>query len=139
MVGRDEGVENTGRSGGGDAGRAEVVFDRDGHACECARALSFIHFLRDLQRAIVPDLVQRDRLATRLLCSVDPDIGDDDFVVDGHFHHVIRIRAEGVFAGGDARRTLVKQAVISAADGCIAALGAEKHVNKRTQMRPQYS
>lgn len=46
---------------------------------------------------------------------------------------------DGVFAGGDARRTIVKQAVISAADGCIAALGAEKHVNKRTQMRPQYS
>lgn len=45
----------------------------------------------------------------------------------------------GVFAGGDARRTLVKQAVISAADGCIAALGAEKHVKKRSQMRPQYS
>ncbi|MEX1030435.1 MAG: FAD-dependent oxidoreductase [Paenibacillaceae bacterium] len=46
---------------------------------------------------------------------------------------------DGVFAGGDARRTLVKQAVISAADGCIAALGAEKHINKRSQMRPQYS
>jgi thioredoxin reductase (NADPH) len=46
---------------------------------------------------------------------------------------------DGVFAGGDARRTLVKQAVISAADGCIAALGAEKHINKRAQMRPQYS
>jgi len=45
----------------------------------------------------------------------------------------------GVFAGGDARRTIVKQAVISAADGCIAALGAEKHVNKRTVFRPQYS
>ena len=45
----------------------------------------------------------------------------------------------GVFAGGDARRTLVKQAVISASDGCIAALGAEKHVKKRAQMRPQYS
>jgi thioredoxin reductase (NADPH) len=51
----------------------------------------------------------------------------------------MKTSVDGVFAGGDARRTLVKQAVISAADGCIAALGAEKHVNKRTQMRPQYS
>ncbi len=51
----------------------------------------------------------------------------------------MRTSIDGVFAGGDARRTLVKQAVISAADGCIAALGAEKHVNKRAQMRPQYS
>lgn len=46
---------------------------------------------------------------------------------------------EGVFAGGDARRTLIKQAVISAADGCIAALGADQFVNRRTQLRPQYS
>lgn len=46
---------------------------------------------------------------------------------------------DGVFAGGDARRTPIKQAVISAADGCIAALGADQHVNKRKSMKPQYS
>lgn len=45
----------------------------------------------------------------------------------------------GVYAGGDARRTIAKQAVISAADGCIAALGADKYVNKRTAFRAQYS
>lgn len=45
----------------------------------------------------------------------------------------------GVFAGGDARRTPIKQAVLSAADGAIAALSAEAHVNKRAQLRPQYS
>lgn len=45
----------------------------------------------------------------------------------------------GVFAGGDARRTLIKQAVVSASDGCIAALGADRFVNGRTQLRPQYS
>lgn len=45
----------------------------------------------------------------------------------------------GVFAGGDARRTPIKQAVLSAADGAIAALSAEAHVNKRSQLRPQYS
>lgn len=45
----------------------------------------------------------------------------------------------GVFAGGDARYTPIKQAVISAADGCIAALGADQFVNKRAKLRPQYS
>lgn len=51
----------------------------------------------------------------------------------------LRTNIDGVFAGGDARRTPIKQAVISAADGCIAALGADQHVNKRKQMKPQYS
>jgi thioredoxin reductase (NADPH) len=51
----------------------------------------------------------------------------------------LRTSVDGVFAGGDARRTPIKQAVISAADGCIAALGADQHVNKRKQMKAQYS
>ncbi|MBP1931196.1 FAD-dependent oxidoreductase [Ammoniphilus resinae] len=51
----------------------------------------------------------------------------------------LRSSVDGVFAGGDARRTPIKQAVISAADGAIAALGADQHVNKRSKMRPQYS
>jgi thioredoxin reductase (NADPH) len=46
---------------------------------------------------------------------------------------------EGVYAGGDARRTPIKQAVVSASDGCIAALGADQFVNKRSKMLPQYS
>ncbi len=45
----------------------------------------------------------------------------------------------GVFAGGDARRTIAKQAVVSAADGCIAALGADKFINNRSVYRVQYS
>ncbi|WP_096199149.1 FAD-dependent oxidoreductase [Bacillus sp. FJAT-45350] len=51
----------------------------------------------------------------------------------------LRTNVDGVFAGGDARRTPIKQAVISAADGAIAALGADQHVNSRTKLRPQYS
>jgi thioredoxin reductase (NADPH) len=51
----------------------------------------------------------------------------------------LKTSVDGVFAGGDARRTPIKQAVISAADGCIAALSADQHVNKRKKMRPQYS
>lgn len=51
----------------------------------------------------------------------------------------LRTSVDGVFAGGDARRTPIKQAVISAADGAIASLGADQHVNKRKSIRPQYS
>lgn len=45
----------------------------------------------------------------------------------------------GVYAGGDARKTLVKQAVLAAADGCLVALEAEKFVFGRKTLRPQYS
>lgn len=51
----------------------------------------------------------------------------------------LRTNVFGVFAGGDARRTPIKQAVVSAADGCIAALGADQHVNSRSKLRSQYS
>ncbi|WP_409345319.1 FAD-dependent oxidoreductase [Paenibacillus sp. MBLB4367] len=51
----------------------------------------------------------------------------------------LRTSIAGVYAGGDSRRTLVKQAVISAADGCIAALGAERHIHHRENIRAQYA
>lgn len=51
----------------------------------------------------------------------------------------LKTSIDGVFAGGDARRTPAKQAVISAADGCIAALSADKHINNRKKIKPQYS
>ena len=51
----------------------------------------------------------------------------------------LQTNVEGVFAGGDARRTPIKQAVISAADGCTAALGSDQFIHKRGKMRPQYS
>lgn len=50
----------------------------------------------------------------------------------------LRTSVAGVYAGGDSRRTIVKQAVISAADGCIAALGAERHIHHRDKIRAQY-
>lgn len=60
---------------------------------------------------------------------------------DGYIEvdHALQTSVEGVFAGGDARRTVVKQAVIAAADGAVAAQGADKYVNKRKRMIPQYS
>lgn len=61
---------------------------------------------------------------------------DEGYIV---VDEALRTNVDGVFAGGDARRTLIKQAVISAADGCIAALGADQHVNKRKTMKAQYS
>lgn len=56
-------------------------------------------------------------------------------IVDEH----MRTNVDGVFAGGDARRTPIKQAVLSAADGAIAAMGADQFVNNRSKLRPQYS
>lgn len=55
-------------------------------------------------------------------------------IVDDH----LRTNVPGVFAGGDARKTPIKQAVISAADGAIAALGADQYINNRTKLKPQY-
>jgi thioredoxin reductase (NADPH) len=52
---------------------------------------------------------------------------------------LLQTNVEGIFAGGDARRTPLKQAVIAAADGAIAAQGADKYVNKRKRVIPQYS
>src|SRR5690606_26732759 len=44
----------------------------------------------------------------------------------------------GVFGAGEVRRTPVKQAVVAAADGAIAAMAVDKYLNKRTQVLPQY-
>jgi len=62
---------------------------------------------------------------------------DEDGYIDVDFN--LQTSVEGVFAGGDARRTPLKQAVIAAADGAIAAQGADKYVNKRKRLIPQYS
>lgn len=44
----------------------------------------------------------------------------------------------GVFGAGEVRRTPVKQAVVAAADGAIAAMAVDKYIHKRTQVLPQY-
>ncbi len=44
----------------------------------------------------------------------------------------------GVFAAGDVICTEVRQVVLAAADGCLAALSAEKYINHRTKSRAQW-
>lgn len=61
---------------------------------------------------------------------------EDGYVI---VDELLRTNVDGVFAGGDARRTPVKQAVVAAADGAIAAMAADKHVNKRSRLVAQYS
>lgn len=43
----------------------------------------------------------------------------------------------GVFAAGDVRRATVKQAVVAAADGAIAAMAADKYVHRRQKLVAQ--
>ena len=46
---------------------------------------------------------------------------------------------EGVFAIGDVASRKYRQVVIAAPDGCIAALSADKYINKRKRARFQWS
>ncbi|MCS7463952.1 FAD-dependent oxidoreductase [Paenibacillus doosanensis] len=44
----------------------------------------------------------------------------------------------GVFGAGEVRRSPVKQAIVAAADGAIAAMAADKFIHRREQVIPQY-
>lgn len=45
----------------------------------------------------------------------------------------------GVFAGGDVICTEVRQVVLAAADGCMAALSAEKHIQGRGRLKSDWA
>jgi len=45
----------------------------------------------------------------------------------------------GIFAGGDIRKPPIKQVVIAAADGAIAAMSCEKYLHRKKFVTPQYS
>lgn len=46
---------------------------------------------------------------------------------------------EGVYAAGDVTCGKFRQVVIAAAGGCTAALSADRYINKRKKVRPQWS
>jgi thioredoxin reductase (NADPH) len=46
---------------------------------------------------------------------------------------------EGVYAIGDVICQEIRQAVVAAAEGCIAALSADKYIHKRQKVRSQWS
>lgn len=53
--------------------------------------------------------------------------------------HEMRTPVEGVWAIGDLLCTDLKQAVIAAADGCIAAMSIDKYLNQRARLRKDYN
>lgn len=62
-------------------------------------------------------------------------LDEDGFMVLDQF---LQSPVAGVFGAGEVRRTPVKQAVVAAADGAVAAMAADKFINKRAQLIPQY-
>ena len=46
---------------------------------------------------------------------------------------------EGVYAAGDVTCKKFRQVIIAAAEGCSAALSADRYINKRQKVRPQWS
>ena len=46
---------------------------------------------------------------------------------------------EGVYAVGDVTCKQIRQVVLAAAEGCTAALSADKYINRRKRFRPQWS
>ncbi|OAS21822.1 NAD(P)/FAD-dependent oxidoreductase [Paenibacillus oryzisoli] len=62
-------------------------------------------------------------------------LDDDGFMI---LDSSMQSSVAGVFGAGEVRRTPVKQAVVAAADGAIAAMAVDKFINKRAQLIPQY-
>lgn len=60
--------------------------------------------------------------------------GDGFMILDEYMQSPV----SGVFGAGEVRRTPVKQAVVAAADGAIAAMAVDKFIHKREQLIPQY-
>jgi thioredoxin reductase (NADPH) len=46
---------------------------------------------------------------------------------------------DGVYAAGDVTCTKIRQVIIAAAEGCTAALSADTYINRRKNVRPQWS
>ena len=74
------------------------------------------------------------RPATDFLAGQVPLDEDGYMIVD----ELMQSPVPGVFGAGEVRRMPVKQAVVAAADGAIAAMAADKYVHKRDRVAVQY-
>jgi thioredoxin reductase (NADPH) len=54
-------------------------------------------------------------------------------------HETMSASVEGVFAIGDVTCKKIRQVVVSASEGCIAALAAEQYINKKERISSQWS
>jgi thioredoxin reductase (NADPH) len=52
---------------------------------------------------------------------------------------MMQTSVEGVWAVGDIRNTPFKQAVVAAADGCIAAMAIDRYLNSRKAIKPDWA
>ncbi|UCG78837.1 MAG: FAD-dependent oxidoreductase [Nitrospirota bacterium] len=64
------------------------------------------------------------------------DISDDECVIT---NRMMETNVPGVFAAGDVSCVEVRQVVIAAANGCVAALSAEKYIHHRKRRRYDWS
>lgn len=62
-------------------------------------------------------------------------LDDEGFMILDEF---MQSSVPGVFGAGEVRKTPVKQAVVAAADGAIAAMAVDRYINKRSKIVPQY-
>lgn len=67
--------------------------------------------------------------------------GQIDLKPDGgvQVNEFMQTNIPGVWAIGDIRNTPFKQAVVAAADGCIAAMTIDRYLNHRNAIRPDWS
>lgn len=63
------------------------------------------------------------------------EVTDDGYIKTNEF---METNVPGIFAGGDIRKPPIKQAVIAASDGAIAAMSCEKYLHKKKTVTPQY-
>lgn len=54
-------------------------------------------------------------------------------------HRSVETSVPGVFAAGDVTCSEIRQVVVAAAFGCIAALSAEKFIHNRNRVRSDWS
>lgn len=64
------------------------------------------------------------------------EMGEDGCI---SVNHMMETSVPGVFAAGDVICSEIKQVVVAASQGCIAALAAEKYLYKRTKYRMDWS